>query len=103
MRKRHGLGDLRRVTLMKGEDEGLGMSITVSKHWRLIFFFNHGRVPLHTVFHYHFSSAQYNCNTVEGAIKQEVNCPSNEKVTLPFSCPHLLSVESNFFPLRVGS
>ena len=30
LRKRHGLGDLRRVTLMKGEDEGLGMSITVS-------------------------------------------------------------------------
>lgn len=30
LRKRHGLGDLRRVTLVKGEDEGLGMSITVS-------------------------------------------------------------------------
>lgn len=30
LRKHHGLGDTRKVTIKKGEDEGLGLSITVS-------------------------------------------------------------------------
>lgn len=30
LRKHHGLGETRKVTIKKGEDEGLGLSITVS-------------------------------------------------------------------------
>ena len=30
LRKQHGLGDVRKVVIQKGADDGLGLSITVS-------------------------------------------------------------------------
>lgn len=38
LRKQHGLGQTRKVTIKKGEEEGLGLSITVSNRYKTLMY-----------------------------------------------------------------